>query len=78
MTRKSCAVGMRNAIPRNYLKWLDNCNVFIQYPGHAVRGEKGGLDETNERMVRFLDIIEPIIGAFNDDGEISFGENLSL
>ena len=32
---------------QTFFKWLDNCNVFIQYPGHAVRGDKGGLDETN-------------------------------
>ena len=30
MTRKSCAVGMRNAIPRNYLKWIANNQVVTE------------------------------------------------
>ena len=30
MTRKSCAVGMRNAILRNYLKFLENRNNIVE------------------------------------------------
>ena len=30
MTRKSCAVGMRNAIPRNYLKYKPN-PVYVSH-----------------------------------------------